>query len=80
MSEEQPFESLGLPPAAPEPEAPPPAPERYPFWGYPDLALFAGLSDRRAPLAALTLVPRLLSVFHVQVQAKVRRSAGRDSL
>jgi len=28
------------------PEAPPspaPEPERYPFWGYPDLLVFAGL-------------------------------------
>jgi len=71
MSEEQPFESLGLPPAAPEPEAaPPPAPERYPFWGYPDLALFAGMLIASA-VAAMTLVSVILSVLHVQVQAKV---------
>ena len=32
------------PPLNPEPgEAPPPEPERYPFWGYPDLLVFAGL-------------------------------------
>ena len=42
MSEEQPPEALPPQPAF-EPEAPPPEPERYPFWGYADLFLFAGL-------------------------------------
>jgi len=46
MTEQQPFEPLGLPPQpeAPPPEAAPPPPEREPFWTYTDLAIFAGLT------------------------------------
>jgi membrane protease YdiL (CAAX protease family) len=80
MSEEQPFESLGLPPVAPEPEAaPPPEPERYPFWGYSDLALFAGMLIASA-VAAMTLVSVGLSVLHVQVQSKVAVALAVQSL
>jgi uncharacterized protein len=69
MSEEQPFESLGLPPA----------PERYPFWGYSDLALFAGILIASA-VAAMTLVSVVVSVFHVQVQSKVAEALAVQSL
>lgn len=80
MTEEQPFKSLGLPPAAPEPEAaPPPQSVRYPFWGYPDLALFAGMLIASA-VAAMTLVSMVLSVFPVQVQAKVAEALAVQSL
>jgi hypothetical protein len=80
MSEEQPFESLGLPPAASDPEAaPPPEPERYPFWGYSDLALFTGMLVASA-VAAMTLVSVVLSVLHVQVQSKVAEALAVQSL
>jgi membrane protease YdiL (CAAX protease family) len=80
MSEEQPFESLGLPPVAPEPEgALPPEPERYPFWGYSELALFAGMLIASA-VAAMTLVSLGLSVLHVQVQSKVAVALAVQSL
>ena len=46
MTEQQPFQPLGLPPQpeAPPPEAGPPPPEREPFWTYTDLAIFIGLT------------------------------------
>jgi CAAX protease family protein len=71
MSDEQPFEPLGLPPAPGEPEAaPPPPPERYPFWGYSDLALFTGLLIASL-VAGMTAVGVSASVFHWVFQAKV---------
>lgn len=45
MTEQQPFEPLGLPPDAGTPQpAPAPEPPREPFWSYTDLAIFAGLA------------------------------------
>jgi membrane protease YdiL (CAAX protease family) len=55
------------PPVEPGPEAlpsPPPAPERYPFWGYGDLLLFAGLAIPCLLLGAGS-VKLVLWMFHV---------------
>lgn len=45
MTEQQPFQPLGLPP---QPDAPPPeptaAPEREPFWTYSDVLIFFGMA------------------------------------
>ena len=66
------------PPPPPEagPEAPPPAlppppePERYPFWSYGDLVLFAGLAIP-CMLLGLGLVKLLLWVFHIHAAVRV---------
>ncbi len=42
MPEEQ--EPIVIPPPEYRPECAPPEPEQYPFWGYSDLLLFAGLA------------------------------------
>jgi uncharacterized protein len=73
-----PFEPLGMPPGAPAPvevgpalppaESPPP--EREPFWGYSDVAVFLGLLIASA-LAGLGLVTLIFAVFPVHLQAKV---------
>jgi uncharacterized protein len=68
MSDQQPFEPLGMPPgpelpvaaaATPEPPAQPP---RDPFWGYSDLFLFIGLLLAAAlvSLGAVSLIFALL--------------------
>lgn len=45
MTEQQPFQPLGLPPQSEPPPETAHAPEtREPFWGYTDLAIFAGLT------------------------------------
>jgi membrane protease YdiL (CAAX protease family) len=63
MTEEQ-------PPLPPEPplEAPPPdvEPERYPFWGYSDLFLFAGLTIP-AMLIGVAAVKALLFVTNIHL-------------
>jgi len=80
MSDEQPFEPLGLPPALPESEpAPPPPHERDPFWGYSDLALFAGLLIGSL-IAGMTLIGVSASVFHWVFQAQVTAALIAQSL
>lgn len=46
MTEQQPFQPLGLPPQPepPQPEFSSPPPERDPFWSYSDLAIFIGMT------------------------------------
>src|SRR5690349_16650600 len=50
-------EPVPLPPSEPEPE-------RYPFWGYSDLLLFAGLSVP-AMLIGWALVRGVFALFHL---------------
>src|SRR5581483_2292087 len=71
MTEQQPFEPLGLPP---QPESPPPAvgpppPEREPFWTYTDLAIFAGLT---IPSLLLGLGLVRLVEFVFRIHPKIR--------
>ena len=47
---------------------PPPAPERYPFWNYVDLALFIGLAIP-CLLLGWAIVRALTALFHVHVTA-----------
>jgi uncharacterized protein len=73
MSDQHPFESLGLPPVEVNPAPPsadpepsilspeqPPAPPRDPFWGYSDLAIFVGLLFASA-LASFGLMALIFS-------------------
>ena len=57
----------GAPPA-PRPEGTPP--ERYPFWGYSDVALFAGLLIASG-IVSFVLVPFVIAAFHIQIRSKV---------
>src|SRR5471030_1068283 len=60
-------------PVEPVPEAFPtatPAPDRYPFWGYGDLLLFAGLAIPCLLLGA-GLVKLVLWMFHVHPAVRV---------
>lgn len=72
MTQGQPFEPLGPPPEPPPPtEAPPPVGhDRYPFWRYADVALFAGLLAASA-LISIVLVQLTFFWLHIQVQSKV---------
>jgi uncharacterized protein len=75
MSDAQPPVPEGLPTAPPGPEAlpspsPPPEPERYPFWGYGDLFLFAGLA-LPCMLLGYGLVSLALWMFHVHPAVRV---------
>ncbi len=83
MSEEQPFEPLGSPPAPAAPETPlepPPSPaERSPFWGYSDLALFIGLLIGSL-IASMTLVGVAASLFHWVFAGKVTEALLAQSL
>lgn len=68
MTEDQPFQSLGLPPdpTAPPPSEPPaPAPPRdeIPFWNYADLAIFIGIAIP-CLLLGVGFVRLLQWVFH----------------
>jgi len=67
MTEEQ-------PPPNPEPEveleARPPEPEHYPFWGYLDLLLFAGLVVP-SMLIGWALVKAGIFLFHIHVALRV---------
>jgi membrane protease YdiL (CAAX protease family) len=68
MSEEEP-----LPPLIPEPladESPATAPERDPFWGYADLALFLGLTVP-CLAAGWALVKAIMVVFRLHPSVKV---------
>jgi uncharacterized protein len=72
MTPDQPFQPLGLPPEPP-PHAEASAPvdhDRYPFWRYADVALFAGLLVASA-LISILVVPLVFFWFHIQVQSKV---------
>src|SRR5689334_3742379 len=55
------------PPPAPAPAA---EPERYPFWGYTDLLLFAGLAIPSL-LLGWALVKAFLAAFHFRVRLPV---------
>lgn len=68
MTPGQPFEPLGPPPEAPLPQEAPPRVEvdRYPFWRYSDVGLFAGLLVASF-LICIVLVPLVISLFHIQV-------------
>jgi membrane protease YdiL (CAAX protease family) len=70
MNDEQP--SPKFEPGGPEgtPAAPPPEPERYPFWGYSDLFLFAGLAIP-SMLIGLALVKLAMFVFHIHAAVRV---------
>jgi membrane protease YdiL (CAAX protease family) len=60
-------------PVEPGPEAlppPPPEPERYPFWGYGDLLLFAGLAIP-CMMLGWGLVKLVLWMFHVHPAVRV---------
>ncbi|HKE24847.1 MAG TPA: type II CAAX endopeptidase family protein [Bryobacteraceae bacterium] len=59
----------GTEPGQAEPPAPPP-PERYPFWEYSDVLLFAGLAIP-SMLAAELLVKGTLALFHLHPAIKV---------
>jgi membrane protease YdiL (CAAX protease family) len=67
MIEEQPPPNLepGV-----EPEGPPPEPERYPFWGYSDLLLFAGLVIP-SMLTGWALVKTGMFLFHIHAALRV---------
>lgn len=54
----------------PQPSPPPSEPERYPFWGYGDLLLFAGLAIP-CMLLGLGLVKSFLWLFHIRAQMRV---------
>jgi len=68
MSEEAPLNSEPGPEAAPLPPLPPP-PERYPFWGYSDLLLFAGLAVPSV-LAGLAIVKGVMLLLHLHPAAR----------
>jgi len=67
MTEQQPFEPLGLPPhpEAPPPEPPPPANADEPFWNYTDVLIFAGLAIP-CLLLGVAFVKALEFLFHFQ--------------
>ncbi|MBZ5728766.1 MAG: CPBP family intramembrane metalloprotease [Acidobacteriia bacterium] len=75
MIEEQPPPAGAPPPEfAPPPEPPPepppaPPPERYPFWGYSDLFLFAGLAIP-SMLLGLGLVKLVMLLFHLHAPVR----------
>jgi membrane protease YdiL (CAAX protease family) len=81
MSDAQPPAPEDLPTAPPAPEAltPPPAPERYPFWGYGDLFLFAGLAIPCMLLGA-GLVKLVLWMLHVHPVVRVAELLPEQSL
>ena len=74
MSEQGPFETLGLPPApqAPVemPGLPPSSRPREPFWGYSDVGLFIGLLIAAA-FASLGLVSFVFSLLPGRHQSQV---------
>lgn len=72
MTEQQPFQPLGLPPEPepPPPEAGTPAPEREPFWTYSDLAIFIGLTIPSL-LLGLGLVRALEFLFRIQPKIRM---------
>jgi membrane protease YdiL (CAAX protease family) len=66
-------ESQPAPPPPPPPPSPAPLPqesERYPFWSYGDLILFAGLTIP-CMLLGLGLVKLILWVFHIHSAVRV---------
>jgi len=71
MTEQQPFQPLGLPPQpeAPPPEPAPPPPERDPFWTYSDVLIFLGLAIP-CLLLGVGFVKLLDFVFHLQPKAR----------
>ena len=52
------------------PEAPPPEPERYPFWGYLDLLFFAGLVIP-SMLIGWAVVKAGMFLFHIHAAVRV---------
>jgi membrane protease YdiL (CAAX protease family) len=87
VSDEQPFERLGAPPAidgeSPRPPEPPesalPVPEREPFWGFSDVGMFVGFLVAGA-LAAVGLLNLARAFFHWRTQIHVAEDLLAQSL
>lgn len=62
----------------PQPEPAPPQPERYPFWGYPDVLLFVGMA-LPAILAGSMIVKLLVRISRVHVIPAAELLAGESA-
>src|SRR5690242_4512151 len=71
MTEQHPFEPLGLPPQpdATPPQPPPPGPDEV-FWGYSDVLVFAGLAIP-CLLLGVGFVKALEFLFHFQPKVRM---------